>query len=124
MFIMGKEATMSYSRKVKLNTQSSTETKLISADMHMPEMLWSLHFIKSQGYVPECVGLYQGIISTQILIKNGKFFSGKKTTHIKTKFFFMKDRVGNREIKVVDCPTEEMWADVLTKTLQGIVLEQ
>ncbi len=63
--------------------------------------------------------LYQDNISTQLLIKNGKMSSGKKTKHIKAKFFFIKDRVEDGEIKVVDCPTEEMWADVMTKPLQG-----
>jgi hypothetical protein len=45
--------------------------------------------------------------------------SRKKTKHIKAKFFFIKDRVDNREIRVKDCPTEEMWADIMTKPLQG-----
>ncbi len=58
MFTMGKGATSSYSRKVKLNTRSSTETELVTADMYMPEMLWTLYFIQSQGYGAECVGLY------------------------------------------------------------------
>ena len=62
------------------------------------------------------MGLYQDNISTQLLIKNGRFSSGKKTKHIKAKFFFIKDRVDNGEIRVIDCPAEEMWADVLTKT--------
>ncbi len=119
VFKMGKGATTSYSRKVKLNTRSSTETELYAADMFMPEMLWSLHFIQAQGYEAECVGLYQDNISTQLLIKNGKMSSGKKTKHIKAKFFFIKDRVDEGEVKVIDCPTEEMWADVMTKPLQG-----
>ncbi len=46
--------------------------------------------------------------------------SGKKTKHIKAKFFFIKDRVDDGEIKVIDCPTEEIWADILTKPLQGM----
>jgi hypothetical protein len=46
--------------------------------------------------------------------------SGKKTKHIKAKFFFIKDRIDDGEIKVIDCPTEEMWADNLTKPLQGM----
>ena len=87
--------------------------------MFMPEMLWSLYFIQAQGYKAECVGLYQDNISTQLLMKNGKMLSGKKTKHIKAKFFFIKDRVDNGEIKVNDCPTEEMWADIMTKPLQG-----
>ena len=48
-----------------------------------------------------------------------KMSSGKKTKHIKAKFFFVKDRVGNGEIKVIDCPTKEMWANIMTKLLQG-----
>ncbi len=83
MFTMGRGATTSYSRKVKLNLRSSTETELLTSDMYMPEMLWSLYFIQSQGYEPECMGLYQDNISTQLLIKNGNFSSGKKMKHIK-----------------------------------------
>ncbi len=119
MFTLGKGATSSYSRKAKFGTRSMTETKLVMADMYMPEMLWSLHFIEAQGYAAECVGLYQDNISTQLLIKNGRMPSGKKIKHIKAKFFFIRDRVGNGEIKVIDCPMEEMW-DILTKPLQGM----
>jgi hypothetical protein len=99
------------------------EMELVTADMYMPEMLWSLYFIQNQGYKPECVGLYQDNISTQLLIKNGKFSSGKKTKHVKAKFFFIKDWVDNGEIKVIDCPAEEMWADILTKPLQGMAFQ-
>jgi hypothetical protein len=66
MFTLGKGATNSYLRKVKLNTRSSTEMELVTADMYMPVMLRSLYFIQNQGYKPECVGLYQDIISTQL----------------------------------------------------------
>jgi hypothetical protein len=104
MFILGKGTMNSYLRMVKLNTRSLTETELATADMYMPEMLWSLYFPQSQGYKPECVGLYQDNISTQLLIKNGQFSSGKKTKHIKAKFFFIKDWVDDGEIKVIDCP--------------------
>ena len=87
--------------------------------MFMPEMLWSLHFIQAQGYDMECVGLYQDNISTQLLIKNGKLSSRKRTKHMKAKFFFIKDRVDDGEIRAVDCPIKEMWADIMTKPLQG-----
>jgi hypothetical protein len=120
MFTMGKGAAMSYSRKVKLNLRNLTNTELLTSDMYMPEMLWLLYFIQSQGYEPECVGLYQDNISTQLLIKNGRFSSWKKMKHIKVKFFFIKDGVDSGEIKVIDCPAEEMWADVLTKLPQGM----
>jgi hypothetical protein len=68
-------------------------------------------------------GIYQDNISTQLLIKNGKYSSGKKTKHVKAKFFFIKDQVDDWEIKVIDCPAEEMWADILTKPLQGMAFQ-
>jgi hypothetical protein len=90
VFTMGKGATSSYSRNVKSNTRSLTETELYTVDMFMPEMLLSLHFIQLQGYKAECVELYQDNISSQLLTKNGKMSSGKKTKYIKAKFFFIK----------------------------------
>ena len=35
------------------------------------------------------------------------------------KFFFIKDIIDDGEMIVVNCPTEGMWADILTKPLQG-----
>jgi hypothetical protein len=32
--------------------------------------------------------------------------------------------VDDGEIKVIDCPTEEMWADVLTKPLEGMAFRK
>ena len=82
VFKLSKGATNSYSQKVKLITRSSTERELYAANMLMPEMLWLLYFIQAQGYEAECVGLYQDNISTQLLIKNLKKSSRKKTKHI------------------------------------------
>jgi hypothetical protein len=99
------------------------ELDLVAADMYMPELLWLLNFIQAQGYKTEWVGLHQDNISSQLLIKNEKMLSGKKINHIKSKFFFIKERVDSREIKVIDCPIEEMWADILTKPLQGMAFK-
>jgi hypothetical protein len=87
--------------------------------MYMPEMLWSLYFMQSQGCDVEIVELFQDNKSTQLLMNNMRFSSGKKTKHIKAKFFIIKDRIDAGEMKVTHCPTKEMWADVLTKPLQG-----
>ena len=35
------------------------------------------------------------------------------------RFFFVKDRVASREIRIEYCPTKEMVADFFTKPLQG-----
>ena len=73
----------------------------------MPKMLWSLHFIEAQGYDVECIGLYQDNISMQMLIRNGRFSSGRKTKHVKAKFFFIKDQVDKGKIKIIDCPHQK-----------------
>ncbi len=71
------------------------------------------------------MGLYQDNISShQLLINNGKLSSSKKTKHIKSKFFFIKDRVDSREVRVIDCPAEEMWVNILTKPLQGMAFRK
>ena len=41
------------------------------------------------------------------------------TKHIKEEFFFIKDKVDSEEVKIVDLPVVVMWADMLTKPLQG-----
>ncbi len=41
------------------------------------------------------------------------------TKHIKAKYFLIKDYYDAGVINVKFCPTDQMWADVLTKPLQG-----
>ncbi len=43
----------------------------------------------------------------------------QRTKHIKEKYFLIKDYYDAGVIDVKFCPTDQMWADVLTKPLQG-----
>ena len=47
-----------------------------------------------------------------------------KTKHIKVKFFFIKDEVDDGEMRVINCLSENMWADVLTKPLRGMAFKR
>jgi hypothetical protein len=58
-------------------------------------------------------------MSTLSLAKNGYISSSKRTKHIKAKYFFIRHIHNNGELELRYCPTESMWADVLTKPLQG-----
>ena len=53
------------------------------------------------------------------LEKTGHASSSKCTKHIKARYFFRKHSYDSGEIDLRYCPTEQMWADVLTKPLQG-----
>jgi hypothetical protein len=51
------------------------------------------------------------------LEKNGRVSSLKRTKHIKVKYFLIKNYSNSGEIDL--CPTDVMWADILTRPLQG-----
>jgi len=119
MLTFGEGAVPTHSRKVKLNTKRSTETELVVADAYLPEVMWSLYFIREQGHAVEHAEIHQDNISAQMLKTNGRSSSRRKTKHIKAKFFFIKDKVDIGEVKIVDCPTDVMWVDMLTKPVQG-----
>ncbi len=56
---------------------------------------------------------------TLSLAKNGYVSSSKHTKHIKAKYFFIRHFHNSGELELRYCPTESMWADVLSKPLQG-----
>ncbi len=68
--------------------------------------------------------VYQDNNSSQLLIKNGELSSGIKTKHKQLKIFFIKDKIDNQKIRVIDCPAEEMCADILTKPLQEMAIRK
>jgi hypothetical protein len=58
-------------------------------------------------------------MSALSLEKNGRILSSKQMKQIKEKFFLIKDYYKAGEIDVQYCPTDVIWADVLTKPLHG-----
>ncbi len=63
--------------------------------------------------------IFQDNMSSLSLEKNGSVSSLKRTKHIKAKYFLIKDYCNSGEIDLRYCPIDMMWADVLTKPLQG-----
>ena len=80
---LGKGTLISFLRKQKINTQKSTETKLVGVDNVMSVVLWALYFIQAQGYNMIHARVYQDKKSTMLLENNGKMSSSKRTKHIK-----------------------------------------
>ena len=48
----------------------------------------------------------------------------KRSKHIDTKLHFIRERVENKEVKIHYVPTEEMTADILTKSLPRVKVER
>ncbi len=58
-------------------------------------------------------------MSALLLEKNGWVSSSKQSKHIKAKYFLIKDYYDAGEVDLRYCSTDTMWADVVTKPLQG-----
>ena len=116
---IGRGMLYSKSAKQKLNSKSSTEAELIGASDMLGQTLWTLYFLRDQGYDTIKTTLHQDNTSSIALEKNGKMSSSQRTRHINIRYFFIKDKVEKDEVSIVYCPTEDMVADYFTKPLQG-----
>jgi hypothetical protein len=119
MMTLGQGAAMSSSNKQKTNTRSSSKTELYGLNSKLPDIIWACYFIEAQGYDVKSNIVYQDNMSTLSLSKNGRTSSTSRTKHIHAKFFFIKDYHLQHLLDLRYKPTEEMWADILTKPLQG-----
>ena len=112
---------MSMSQGQKLNTNSSTKSELAGIDEPLLKILWGKYFIEAQSYTVEHNILLQDNKSIILLAIDGKFSSSKKTKHIKSRFFLIKDKIKKGDIEIQYKPTGRMWSDVLMETRHGIV---
>ena len=108
----------------KIPSKSSTESEIIGLHDKSSDVLWTQYFLEAQGYTISSNIVYQDNMSTLSLAKNGYVSSSKRTKHIKAKYFFIRHYHHSKELDLRYCPTEQMWADVLTKPLQGSKFRQ
>ena len=124
VFTMGKGAAYTMSTKQKINTESSTEAELVGVDDALPNVLWIRRFLTAQGFTVNDNVVYQDNQSAILLERNGQKSSGKRTRHIDIRYYFITDRIANKEVRVEYCPTDDMTSDTLTKPLQGTKFRQ
>jgi hypothetical protein len=86
----GAGAITSSSSKQKLNTKSSTESKLVTMNDKLCDILWTRCFLETQGYTISANIVFQDNMSTLSLEKDGCISSSKQTKHIKAKYFFIQ----------------------------------
>ena len=107
------------SHKQKLNTKSSTEAELVGVSDYLPYNIWLIYFMEKQGYKFEMNIMYQDNQSAIRMERNGRNSCTGNSRHIDVRYFFIKDRVDDGNIRIEYCPTEIMIADYFTKPLQG-----
>jgi hypothetical protein len=114
----GRGATTSSSTQHKVPAKSSCKSKIIGLYDKLSDVLWTRQFLEAQGYKIKTNIVYQDNMA-----KNGYVSSSKWTKHIKATYFFVRRYHNAGKLDLQYCPTEQMWADVLTKPLQGAKLE-
>ena len=112
------------SSRQKLNTKSSTEAELVGVSEYLPYNLWMNNFFKSQGYDLSKNVIYQDNQSAIRMEKNGRNSCTGNSRHINIRFFFIKNRIDDKEVQIEYCPTYIMLADYYTKALQGKLFTQ
>jgi hypothetical protein len=116
---LGKGAMYGTLKKQKIVSRSSTEAELIGVYDVMPQVMWTRHFLKAQGYDTVDSVIHQDNKSAILLEKNGRASSSKRTRHINIRYFFVTDHVKAREVSIKYCPTGDVVSDYFTKPLQG-----
>jgi hypothetical protein len=107
------------SKKQKIVSRSSTEAELVGVYDVMPQVLWTRHFLKEQGYEAVDSIIHQDNKSAILMEENGRASSSKRTRHLNIQYFFVTDHVKSRKVSIRYCPTGEMVSDYFTKPLQG-----
>ena len=102
------------STESKIHAVSSTETDIISVGEKLPTHLWLRNFVIEQSGDPSQVRvLYQDNKSAILLQNKGRLSYCKGSKHIHIRYFFITDRIKQKEIRGEYCPTGAIVADFL-----------
>jgi len=104
--------------KQKIVTKSSTEAEFVAASDSVNQALHIRQLLIHQGHKQKPVKLYQDNLSCMALINRGRA-SSERTRHMSIRYFWISERISDKEITVEHLGTERMFANLLTKPLQG-----
>lgn len=106
------------SSKQSIVTKSSTEAELVALSDSANQGLHIRNFLIGQGHTVGPMTVYQDNTSCMALVDRGRS-GAERTRHISIRYFWLRERVDKKEATVVHKGTAEMYANLLTKPLQG-----
>jgi hypothetical protein len=106
------------SSKQQIVTKSTAESELVGLSDSANQGIFVRNLLTLQGYSMPAVTVYQDNMSTMALLARGRS-GGERTRHIAIRYFWMKERVDRGEATIVHKRSAELYANVLTKPLQG-----
>jgi hypothetical protein len=111
------------SGKQRIVTKSSTEAELVGLSDTASQAIHLRNFIGAQGYDMGPAVIYQDNLSCMALMKRGGP-SSERSRHIDIRHFWLKERVDGKEVIIEHLGTELMFANILTKPVQGAQFEK
>jgi hypothetical protein len=112
------------SRKQKLVSRSSTESELIALNEGLPELMWAKQFMQNLGFKQNMITVFEDNKSSIMLAHKNSGATLSKTKHIQIRFYYVKELIDQKEIKIIYLPTKEMLADLLTKPINGWLFQE
>ena len=89
---MGAGAIMSFSRKQKLDTGSSTEAELLGIYDSLGLIICTKYFMEAQGCSIDSNIMFQYNQSTILLANNGRSLAGKNSKQTENSYFLIADK--------------------------------
>ena len=106
------------SSKQQIVSKSSTEAELVGLSDSANQGIHMRNFLIAQGYEMGPVTIYQDNMSCMALVERGRS-AAERTRHINIRYFWVKERVDTGEAIIKHMGTKDMYANLLTKPLQG-----
>ena len=101
-----------------MNGESGTKTEVIGVDDVSPQVLWTSHFMKAQGWLCNTT-VHQDSKSATSQENNCRLSGGNCTKHSNSQCHFFEDAIKCGKVNIMCLSSDEMWSDFFTKPLQG-----
>ena len=96
---------------------SSSEAEYMALTSAVSHILWHRQLMANLGFGDESPTIiYEDNTGCLAMAENQ--VSRDRTKHIDIKLHFCREAVQNKQVMIIQCPTERMTADILTKALQ------
>jgi len=116
VFQIGSSTVSWSSKRQSVVALSSTEAEYVALSHATQEATWLRNLLQSMGFdQANPMTIFEDNQGTIALAKNPKHHA--RTKHIDIKYHFIRDAISEKKIQLDYCPTNEMIADILTKSL-------
>ena len=110
------------SKKQPCVALSTAEAEYVALAGAAQEATWLKQLYQDLQESNKSILIYEDNQSAISIAKNPQFHG--RVNHINIKFHFVRDQVSNNNMKLVYCQTDDMIADMLTKTLGRVKFEK